>query len=206
MYQLDQILSGESFAPGTCLLVTGSSSTERRQVGLRVLGAGSRRGEGAIVVTTEAPAVDVFERYAEVVDDTDDVQVGVVDCVGRDRDTDAPDLRVKHASSPGDLTQVGIEVSEFLREFREVRGFDRNRVLLDSISTMVAHTDVETVFRFLHVFNSRIETAEAFGVCLIDSPTHDSQTLATFTQLFDGVVTVGDGREPTLRRHGIARG
>jgi hypothetical protein len=52
------------------------------------------------------------------------------------------------------------------------------------------YSDVQTVFRFMHVFTSRIENADAMGVHVIESTAHDEETLNTLRQLFDHAVSV----------------
>jgi len=61
------------------------------------------------------------------------------------------------------MTGIGIKLSEYLQEFYETRGVTQNRVLLHSVSTLLMYSDLQTVFRFLHVFTGRIQSADALG-------------------------------------------
>ncbi|MFT4957855.1 MAG: hypothetical protein ACI9EZ_001173, partial [Halobacteriales archaeon] len=112
----------------------------------------------------------------------------------------------KYASSPVDMTGIGIQLSEFLEEFYEVRGHQQNRILLHSVSTLLMYSDLQTVFRFLHVFTGRVQSADGLGLYVIDSTAHDEQTMNTLKQLFDGIINVeeGDGDEPTVSSMGIS--
>jgi hypothetical protein len=78
-------------------------------------------------------------------------------------------------------------------------------VLLYSLSTLLMYSNLQTVFRFLHVFTGRIQSADALGVYVIDSTAHDDQTMNTLKQLFDGVIDVeeGDDGEPDLSVDGL---
>ncbi len=105
------------------------------------------------------------------------------------------DPRIKYASSPVDMTGIGIKLSEFLQDFYEVRGLSENRVLLHSVSTLLMYSDLQTVFRFLHVFTGRIQSADGLGLYVIDSTAHDDQTMNTLKQLFDGVIQVDESEE-----------
>jgi len=118
--------------------------------------------------------------------------VGIVDCVTKQQgmgSTTESEL-VRYASSPVDLTGIGIELSELLRALYQKRGLTRNRILLHSLSTLLMYSDLQTVFRFLHVFTGRVQSADALGVFIIDSSAHDEQTVSPLKQLFDGIVTV----------------
>jgi KaiC/GvpD/RAD55 family RecA-like ATPase len=159
-----------------------------------VLATGSRVGEGAIVVSTKDSADKILEQYASYVDDVDEIDIGIVDCVTKQRGVGnvRDDPRVKYASSPVDMTGIGIKLSEFLEEFYSVRGHERNRILLHSVSTLLMYSDLQTVFRFLHVFTGRVQSSDGLGVYVIDSTAHDDQTMNTLKQLFDAIVEVSD--------------
>jgi KaiC/GvpD/RAD55 family RecA-like ATPase len=194
MYELPEDLSDAPLPAGTNLLVAGPPLTGKRDIAFEVLATGAKAGEGSIVVTTKDDAEKVLERYATFVEDVDDVDVGVVDCVTKQRGVGnvRDDPRVKYASSPVDMTGIGINLSEFLEEFYQVRGNEKNRILLHSISTLLMYSDLQTVFRFMHVFTGRVQSADALGVYVIDSTAHDDQTMNTLKQLFDAVVEVTD--------------
>jgi predicted regulator of amino acid metabolism with ACT domain len=78
----------------------------------------------------------------------------------------------------------------------------QNRVLMDSLSTLLMYSDLQTVFRFMHVFTSRIEDADALGVHVIESTAHDAEAMNTMKQLFDGIVEVDDDREVSVQLPG----
>ncbi|UTF53271.1 RAD55 family ATPase [Natronosalvus rutilus] len=207
MYDLADVRPEESIAPGTNVLIAGPPLTGKRNLALDVLASGADGGEGTIIVTTKDSAGKVLTEFTTRTMN-DDPDVGVVDCVTKQRGigTADDDPRIKYASSPVDMTGIGIKLSEYLQDFYEVRGLTENRILLHSISTLLMYSDLQTVFRFLHVFTGRIQSADALGVYVIDSTAHDDQTMNTLKQLFDGVVEIdegGDG-EQTIRTAGLS--
>ncbi|MFC4249374.1 RAD55 family ATPase [Natribaculum luteum] len=211
MYDFATVLSDAEIDPGTNVLVAGAPLTGKRRIALDVLAGGVNRGDGALIVTTKDDAETVlsgFESFLDGEETLEDVDVGVVDCVTKQRGVGAieDDPRVKYVSSPVDMTGIGIKLSEFLQEFYEGRGIDRNRILLHSISTLLMYSDLQTVFRFLHVFTGRVQSADAMGIYVIDSTAHDEQTMNTLKQLFDAVVEVeeGENEEPVLHTAGIS--
>jgi KaiC/GvpD/RAD55 family RecA-like ATPase len=199
MYDLPRDL-GPDVDPGTNLLVTGPPLSGKRALALDVLAEGTRRGDGAIVVTTKDGADRVFDEYGKRVDRSAR-PVAVVDCVTKQQGMD--DVRdgdhVKYASSPVDMTGIGIKLSELMQAFYQNRGIRRNRVMLHSLSTLLMYSDLQTVFRFLHVFTGRIQSVDGLGLFCIDSSVHDQQTLNTLKQLFDGLIETSEDDEPVVR-------
>ncbi|MFC7236011.1 RAD55 family ATPase [Halosegnis marinus] len=197
MYDLGGPLDGSEVAPGTNLLLSGPPLSGKTAVGYELLEAGARRGEGALVVSNKHSAERVRAEHPDLFEY--DVPVGIVDCVtkhqgqGTIADTDL----VQYASSPEDMTGIGIKFSELLEQFYSRQGVTRNRALFVSVSTLLMYSDLQTVFRFLHVFTSRIENADALGLFVIQSEAHDAQTMNTLSQLFDGVIETDEEGELT---------
>lgn len=190
MYDIEDFLPDVELEPGTNVLFAGPRA-QAREMALDVLERGIDHGSGAIVVTATDSAETVLEERSL----RDGDSVGVVDCVTRQRGVGVVenDPRISYVSSPADVTGIGIELSAFLEAFDE-RNVDGTRVLLDSISTLLAHAELETVFRFLHVFTGRVRSSDAVGLYVVDPTSQDAQTMATLEQLFDDVIEC-DGHE-----------
>jgi KaiC/GvpD/RAD55 family RecA-like ATPase len=202
MYDLGPPLDVE-VEEGTNLLLSGPALTGKGSVAFDTLANGVREGEGAIVVSNTDGADRVFDALGSRVD-YENRPVAVVDCVTRQQGVDdtRDDARVRYTSSPVDMTGVGIKFSELLQEFYEERGIEHNRVFLDSLSTLLMYSDLQTVFRFLHVFTGRVQSVGGLGLYAIDSTAHDDKTMNTLKQLFDGVVETHEDGEPTTNLPG----
>jgi len=202
MYDLGPGLDVE-VDPGTNILLSGPPLTGKRGLALDVLAEGTKHGDGAIIVTTKDNADRVLNDYGKRVD-VENRPVAVVDCVTRQQGVNdvRDDDRIKYASSPVDMTGIGIKLSEFLQMFYQDEGIERNRVMLHSLSTLLMYSDLQTVFRFLHVFTGRIQSVNGLGLFAIDSTAHDDRTMNTLKQLFDGIVTVSEDEEPDVRLAG----
>ncbi len=197
MYDLNPHLDAE-VEPGTNLLLTGPPLTGKRSLIMDVLATGTEGGDGAIVVTTKDGADRVLKDY-EKRTPYEGKPVAVVDCVTRQQGSDVRDSdRIKYASSPVDMTGIGIKLSEFLQAFGN-RGIERNRIMVHSLSTLLMYADLQTLFRFLHVFTGRVQSVDGLGLFSVDSTAHDDQSLNTLKQLFDGVVTVSEDDEIDVR-------
>ncbi|MHC3437237.1 RAD55 family ATPase [Natrialbaceae archaeon A-gly3] len=207
MYDLTDVLPDTEIQPGTNVLIEGAPLTGKRDLAFDALASGANMGEGTIIVTTKDSAGKILSEFNGLVDAESQSDVGVVDCVTKQRGigTVEEDPRIKYASSPVDMTGIGIKLSEFLQDFYEERGLTQNRILLHSVSTLLMYSDLQTVFRFLHVFTGRVQSADALGMYVIDSTAHDDQTMNTLKQLFDAVIRVeeGDGTEPVVQTTGI---
>ena len=198
MYEIEPL--DTTVEPGSNLLISGPSMTGKRELALDTLTDGTTRDEGAIFVTTKDGADRVLELYEQRTP-YEGKPVAVVDCVTRQQGVGEirEDDRIEYTSSPVDMTQIGIELSEFLEAFYQQRNIRKNRVALHSLSTLLMYSDLQTVFRFLHVFTGRVQSVDGLGVYVIDSSAHDEQTMNTLKQLFDGVVTTSENAAPQIR-------
>ncbi|PSQ55131.1 recombinase RecA [Halobacteriales archaeon SW_8_68_21] len=197
MYELTPHFDAE-VEPGTNILLTGPPLSGKRSIMMDVLAAGTDRDEGAIAVTTKDGADRVLRDY-EKRTPYEGKPVAVVDCVTRQQGGEIVESdRIKYASSPVDMTGIGIKLSEFLQAFGD-RGIERNRVMVHSLSTLLMYADLQTVFRFLHVFTGRVQSVDGLGLFSIDSTAHDDQAMNTIKQLFDGIITVTEDGEPEIR-------
>ena len=202
MYDLGPDLD-EEVPPGTNVLVSGPPLSGKRSLCLDILASGVENDEGAIIVTTKDGADRVLGDF-ETRTPYEDRPVAVVDCVTRQQGVSdvRDDDRIKYTSSPVDMTGIGIKLSEFLQGFYQNRGIERNRVMLHSLSTLLMYADLQTVFRFLHVFTGRVQSVDGLGVFAIDDSAHDDQTMNTLKQLFDGIVTTQEDGPATVRLAG----
>lgn len=178
-----------TFDPGTSLLITGPSAEAESRL-LDVL-AGGPSGETTVVITTNRPAGWVTSGFRERGSEPT-TNLGIVDATGQDSSTD-DDVSIEHIGSPGDLTGISLEFAKLARRFEGAGAGNRIRVGLASVSTLLMYSEVQTVFRFLHVFTSRIQSAGLFGVFALDPGMHDAQTVNTIRAIFDAEARIDDG-------------
>lgn len=208
MYSMDGALPGgilEEVEPGTNLLVSGPGMSGKRSLMLQLLASGAAEGEGAMVVTTREPADTIRSEYRSATS-RQDAPIWVIDAVESGATPTAD--RVSSVSSPGDLTGIGIEFSEFARDAVN-QGVDRIRVGFDSLSPLLMYSDLQRAFRFLHVFTSQIQTRDWVGVFVIDPDAHEDRAVNTVRQLFDGMIELrlaGDDGHREVRVRGLAAG
>jgi len=200
MYELGPEFNNEAVEPGVNILISGPPLSGKRRLAMEALVHGANNGEGAVTITTRDSSDRVLADLRSLLEQPDSAHIGVVDCVTKHQGRSASDSDlVKYASSPLDMTGIGIKFSEFVEEFYTERGVQKNRVALDSLTTLLMYSDLQTVFRFMHVLTSRIEDADAIGIHVIESTAHDAETLNTLKQLFDGVVEVDADKSVSVR-------
>jgi KaiC/GvpD/RAD55 family RecA-like ATPase len=200
MYEFDD-LPLSAVDPGTNLLVAGPAMGGTRELFLRMV-VPVPGEEGVILVSTKRDAGSLVEELGETANELDSRAVGVVDAAGGQGVDDGGLIRT--VSGPSDLTGIGMELTDLYEGFVN-QGARQVRVGIDSISTLLMYTDVQTVFRFMHVTTGRVSSADGLGVYVIDPSSHDDQTVQTLNQLFDGRVDVQEGDDgPEMRVRGLS--
>ncbi|WP_266079509.1 DUF7504 family protein [Haladaptatus caseinilyticus] len=101
------------------------------------------------------------------------------------------DAVVDTLSNPGDLTGLGIKISEILQQWHG-NGYE-TVACFHSLTALLQYSDVQTVYKFLHVLTGRFATVGVNAHFHLDPNAHDSQTINTLKTLFDAVAEFDDG-------------
>ncbi|NIB98146.1 hypothetical protein [Halobacterium sp. R2-5] len=101
--------------------------------------------------------------------------------------TDSHPGSVRAVADPGDLTGIGIAVSEYLGD---LPGDAEPAVCLDSLTTLLQFAEPERAYRFLQVLCGRVRAAGGTVHCHADPAAHDDAALERLAGLFDGVLSV----------------
>jgi hypothetical protein len=118
-------------------------------------------------------------------------RIGIIDCVTKTPvGTEVENDSIKIASSPFDLTGIGVKISQFLDEFYMKKNIQKIHLHINSLSTILMYSNIQTVFRFIHVFTGRIKAAGALGIFVIESGMHDDKDITALKQLFDGMIEI----------------
>jgi KaiC/GvpD/RAD55 family RecA-like ATPase len=186
-------LDPDALPPGTNVLVSGPVMTAKQRLVLRLLAGSDAADRGTVVATTRTGADSIARAFRTLADDIPDDRFAVVDCTGVP--AEAPRSRRaenrRYVSNPGDLTGIGIGLTEFMRAFYH-RGDDA-RVGVHSLSTMLMYTEFRRLFRFLHVVTARIDSSGFVGVFAVDDSALTEREGRLLLQLFDSVVETREG-------------
>lgn len=176
----------DSLPAGTNLLLVGDDASGASDLLYRVLVQAPRVSERVIIVTTEGDAGTVTRRYRTKLADPDSLEhLFVVDAslsgLARDTGPLSP-TRVEAASSPGDITGIGVGVTNHLRSI----GTDRVRLGTVSLSPILEKLGAERTFAFFHILTGRVRQAGHLGLFVVDPSHHEATHVDVLQSLTDG--------------------
>ncbi len=187
--KLDENIKG--IRAGSNIMLLGPPMSGKETIINNIVYNGLKEGEAAVIVTTREPGENVLQWFEYNNLEIPLEHIGIVDCVTKTLGVPTADtVNIKRASSPVDLTGIGVKISQFLEDFWMKKNIRKTRLCINSLSTMLMYSNIQTVFRFLHVFTGRVKAAGAIGIYLVEDGMHDDQAIATLKQLFDGVIEV----------------
>jgi len=188
--ELDVVIGG--IKKGSNIMLIGPPMCGKEIILYSILYYGAAKNENAVItVTTRESATHILEWFKEQKLTLPLSRIGIVDCVTKTLGgASAENENIKIASSPVDLTGIGVKISQFFEEFFMKKNIKKTQLHINSLSTILMYSNIQTVFRFLHVFTGRIKAAGSIGIYVIESGMHDEQAISTLKQLFDGMIEI----------------
>jgi KaiC/GvpD/RAD55 family RecA-like ATPase len=188
--EIDNAIGG--LRKGSNIMLIGPSMSRREVILRQIMYHGAAKNENAIItVTTHDSATHILEWFTENKLILPLSRIGIVDCITQMASGAAlENENIKTVKSPADLTGIGIKISQFLEEFTIKKNIQRIQLHINSLSTILMFSNIETVFRFLHVFTGRIKDKGGLGIYVIESGMHGEQTMAILKHLFDGIIEI----------------
>ena len=177
-----------TFSEGTSVLVSGDASQARERV-YDAVAEGLADGEAAVFISTNESPRRILDALGDRIDIPAE-RFAIVDVSGDGDDGEIDGVSVRAVGSPGDLTGLSLAFAKQLQLLEERGAATEARVVIDSVSTLLMYADVQTVFRFLHVFTSRLDSAGLFGIFTLQPGMHDEQETNTIRTLFDSQATI----------------
>ena len=197
--ELDDAIGGIN--KGSNIMLIGPPMSGKEAILNHIMYHASKHENAVITVTTREPAGHILEWFQENKLTLPLSKIGIVDCVTKTLGgTALENEHIKIASSPVDLTGIGVKISQFFEEFFMKKNIRKIQLHINSLSTILMYSNIQTVFRFLHVFTGRIKAAGALGIYVIESGMHDEQAIATLKQLFDGMIEIKSENDKNLIR------
>lgn len=182
------------------LLLTSTLSSADDEACIDLLTVTNPDRENVLSITFTQSADDRLDLWRSYVADLP-AQAGIVTVDVMTRSASSNDaatsqtipqpIAIETVSDPGDLTGLGIAISEILSNW----GGSPNQtvVCFHSLTPLLQYADLQRVFRFLHVLTGRLNSVDAVAHFHLDPHAHDEQTLNTLSQLFDAIVEHDNG-------------
>jgi len=198
--ELDDAIGG--IKKGSNIMLIGPPMSGKEAILNYIVYHGAAKNENAVItVTTRESAAHILDWFKDNKLTLPMSRIGIVDCVTKTLGGAAVESEnIKIASSPVDLTGIGVKISQFFEEFYMKKNTRKIQLHINSLSTILMYSNIQTVFRFLHVFTGRIKAAGALGIYVIESGMHDEQAIATLKQLFDGMIEIKSENDKNLIR------
>ena len=198
--ELDDAIVG--IRKGTNIMLIGPPMSQKDDIMYNIMYHGTAVNENAVIaVTTLGSATYIMEWFKENKLALPMSIVGIIDCITESTGVPASETEsIKIVSSPADLTGIGVRISQFFEEFLIKKNDHKIQLHINSLSTILMYSNIQTVFRFMHVFTGRIKAAGAMGIFSVDSGMHDNRTIATLKQLFDGIIEIKEEHDKNYIR------
>jgi len=175
--------------PGTNILVSGPADSGAREVALRLTQPERYRNEARLLLSADVSGRHLLDRASDVSDGVDPERVAVVDCSGIADEDHRFEHHGDHIDGPGDVMAIEMAVATLYETLR-ASGFDRVRIGLFSVSAMLAHADLRTVSRFVHMLTGRIIATGDLGVFYVDSALDGDVAIAVIERFCEHTVEV----------------
>jgi KaiC/GvpD/RAD55 family RecA-like ATPase len=151
----------------------------------------AKNDNAVITVATSESGTHFLELFKENKLNLPKERFGIVDCFTKSFGSNAIETEnIKIANSPADLTGINVKISQFFEGFFIKMNVHNVQVHIDSLSTILMYSNIQVVFRFLHVLTGRIKAAGAIGIYVVDSGMHDETEITTLKQLCNGVIEI----------------
>jgi KaiC/GvpD/RAD55 family RecA-like ATPase len=188
--ELDDAIGG--IKKGSNIMLIGPPMSQKDVILHNIMYHGTEINENAVItITTHESATHIIEWFKENKLVLPMSRIGIIDCITKSMGgTISETENIKTATSPVDLTGIGIRISQFFEDFLIKKNIPKLQLHINSLSAILMYSNIQTVFRFMHVFTGRIKEAGALGIFVMDSDMHDEQTITTLKQLFDGIVEI----------------
>ena len=171
-----------TFEEGKILLAL-SSPKKLRKWDLKIIGVLLDSGYDLLIIAMNQPA-SVLNTFYER-NGLDTSRISYVDTITKYSLGKTPDIpRTRFVAQPGDLTAIGIALTEMLKE----RDPEKTILFLDSVNAMLIYISSGNMTRFLHFLSSKLRLMNLGGIFLAVERGLDPVLMSVLTTFADGVL------------------
>jgi hypothetical protein len=178
---------GLNTTPQTSVLVQCGSQDDRKDAACDDLLGLSVDGTERSILLIQYRKVDPtrLERITEESRRTKLISIGYSQRIPGSIEDEIETVKI---NNPNDITRLGILVSGTLDDWTSAD--EETAVCYDSLNVLLKYKDVQSTFRFLHVFLGTLDSANAISHFHVDPLAGDPQNINTLKPLFDEVVSI----------------
>jgi len=177
------IVSPEELAKNQIFLILTSPGNIRER-NIEIIRELSAFGYHSVVITTNFPYRVLRKLYEQ--GGVDLAKVSFIDAVTHNSFGSAENIpgTVRYISNPANLTDMGIAVTEVLKEHHNAKVC----ILYDSISTMLIYLPSPSISKFIHFVTTKLRLMDISGVFLAVEKGLDPMLMTQLTTFVDTVV------------------
>lgn len=108
------------------------------------------------------------------------------------------DVVVRSVESPGNLTKIGVELNDVLTGWASTEA--KVSICFESLTPLIQYSDVEKVYRFLHVLTNQVKSVDAKAHYHLDPGAHDQTDVNLLLTMVDAVVEPADDGGVRIRQ------
>ncbi len=162
-----------------------------KQANTAVIKELTSNGYSVLIVSVTLPNIVVRRTYESAGIDLS--KVFVVDAVTRY--SDGPivpgDPNVKHISNPGNLTDIGIAITERIKPLPG----EKKCLFVDDISTMLLYSPSVTISKFIHFITNKLRLFDVAGVFLAVEKGLDPALFSQISTFTDIIQTIDESKK-----------
>ena len=140
------------------------------------------RGAQRLVISAGQTAETFRTAHHDIAGDTGTVRI--VDCLSAGQeDTPPDDEHTRYVDGPGNLTAIGVKITEFLEAVKE--GPDQVVVGVNSLSELLMHSGLDQSYQFIHILAQQTAAADIPLIATMNAQGHDEQTVNAMQSRFE---------------------
>jgi hypothetical protein len=180
------IVSPEELAKNRIFLILTSPGNIRER-NIEIIKELSGLGYHSVVITTNFPYSVLRKLYEQ--GGVDMTKVSFIDAVTHHSFGSAQNIPglVRYISNPANLTDMGIAVTEVLKEHHS----GKICILYDSISTLLIYLPSPNISKFIHFVTNKLRLMDISGVFLAVEKGLDPMLMTQLTTFVDMVIDAG---------------
>lgn len=177
------------------ILLLLADSRGLKQMNTAVIKGLTSDGYSVMVVSVTLPNIVVRRTYEAAGIDLS--KIFVVDAVTRysDGPTNSDDPHCKYISNPGNLTDIGIAITEWVKPMSG----NKKVLFFDDISTMLLYSPSVTISKFMHFITNKLRLFDLPAVFFAVEKGLDPALLSQITTFVDLVQPIEEEKDTTMR-------